>query len=151
MVQQAAEMFGQGKYADRALRGWEEGRLLVWSAKADQTQNVAVSVARFESAGSAKAYWGFATELLRKQNEASKQSEDALRVVESHSRSVDVAGAEEALWSDKKLQFGSSPRPISASRLILRAGACVIEVAWSGLPGDLKWAERVFSQLRDKL
>jgi hypothetical protein len=151
MVKQAADMFGQGKYATTALRGWDEGRLLVWTAKTDPTENVAVSVARFESAGSAKAYWGFATELLRKQDEASGASEDAIRIVESHSRSVVVAGAEQALWSDKKLQFGSSPRPMSASRLVLRAGSCVIEIAWSGLPGDPKWAERIFSQLRDRL
>src|SRR5262249_61914627 len=69
MVRQAASLLGQGPRAEKVAARWADGRSLVWSARDGSGRQVAVGVLRFQDAAGARAYYEFATDLQRKQDE----------------------------------------------------------------------------------
>jgi hypothetical protein len=146
MVRQVADLLGEGSRAEGLLHSWEEGRLVVWTAKSGPARQVAVGAARFDSAAAARAYYGFAGDLQRKQEE--KQGVGGLpRVVGSQARVIKLAGTDEAFWSDKRLQFGPGAAPVTVSILVVRAGTVVLEFTWHGKLGEPGWAEEVIKKV----
>jgi hypothetical protein len=153
MILQAAALLGEQPRAEKILVGCEEGRSLVWTAGRKARvlpEQVAVGVVRFENAERARAYYGLAIDLRRKQDELLGPScGNGCRIHSSKSTTIPLAGAEEAVQIDKQLQFASSgPTTIPVSVLLVRSGALVLEFTWQEVPIDVAWAAKALATIR---
>jgi hypothetical protein len=151
MFRQVADMLGEGRRAEGVLRGWDAGRSLVWSARANPGRQVALGVLRFQDAAAARAYYGLAVDMQRKQDDLLNSACAGRRaVVESHAEALRLSGADEAVRADKKVQLGGG-EPVSSIHVWARAGERVVEFTWHGVPADPDWAQRVLDGLlKDK-
>jgi hypothetical protein len=144
MFRQAAGMLGEGQRAEKVAQGWDAGRLLVWSARANAGRLVTLGMVRFQDAPAARAYFGLAVDLQRKQDELlSAACADRRSPVESHAEALRLNGADEAVRVDKKVRLGDKGEPLSITQVWARAGGRVVEFSWHGVPGDAAWAQRV--------
>jgi hypothetical protein len=143
MTRQVADMLNEGKRAEQVLGSWDEGRMLVWTAKTDPLRQVAVAVVRFESAAAARSYHAFALDLQRKEDVSLGGAGGFPRVVATDSRSLSIPGAEEVVWNEKQLQFSAGGAPVRVTTLLARASSMVISITWHGIAGDAKWAESI--------
>jgi hypothetical protein len=144
MIRQVAELFGEKDRAEKIMPLWDEGRSLVWTCKKDSGRQVALSVVRFGNAAGARSYFGLAVDLQRKRDALVGNSCTAgMRILESRSAAVTLRRAEEAVRSDKKIQFSSGKVSIPVCTLLARFGDLVLECTWHGLEGDTAWAEKV--------
>jgi hypothetical protein len=149
MLREAAGMLGEGQRGEKVSQGWDAGRLLVWSARANPGHQVSVGVIRFQDAAAARAYYGLAVDLQRKQDEL--LSGAGRRPVESHTEALHLTGADEALRADKKVRLTDNGAPLSVTQMWARIGERVVEFSWHGVPGDTDWAQRVLDAvLKDK-
>jgi hypothetical protein len=149
MVCQVAGMLGERERAEGLVRPWEEGRLCVWSSKKSPDRQVAVGVVRFENAAAARAYYGFAVDMQRKQDERLANSGGFPHVAGSQARAVTLPGTDEAQWRDKRMQWTANAEPTPVNMLVVRAGVFVVEITWHGQPGDRSWAEGVLQKVVD--
>ena len=80
-------MGGIRSVLDRVLRQWMDGRSLAWTARNNPDRQVGVGVIRFRTPAGAQAYFGFAADLQRKQDEVmGKVSGGACRCPTAESR-----------------------------------------------------------------
>jgi len=145
MLRQVAALLGEGVRAERVIGTWNEGRSVVWAHRKDSSRQVAVSVVRHETPAGARAYFGFAMDLQRKQDQLSGTCGPAIRVLESKATGINLPGVDEAVRNDKRVQYGAGSGPVSVSTVLARAGDVVIECSWHGLPVESAWAERVIA------
>jgi hypothetical protein len=144
MFRQAAGMLGEGQRADKIMQAWDAGRSLVWTARANPARQVALGVVRFQDAAAARAYYGLAVDLQRKQDELLSAACAGRRyLLESHAQALSLNGADEAARADKKVQLGDRGEPVSITQVWARAGERVVELSWHGVPADTEWAQRV--------
>jgi hypothetical protein len=142
MLRQTAALFGAGDRMERLLGQWAEGRSLVWTARKQPDHQLAVGVIRFREAAGAQAYFGLAAELQRKQDEMmGKVSGGACRVLESRSRAVSVAGADEAACTEKRMQFAGAAEPLAVTQYWVRRGDTVLQLSWTGLAARPEWVD----------
>lgn len=146
MVRQAADLFGEAKRADSIVRYWEDGRLILWIAKAEPGRQIAVSVARFENASAARSFLAFVGDLERKQ--VTSGCVAGVRVIDARVRPAALADADESEWHESKMQIPPAPTPVASTRLRARWGVSVVEITWQGVPADAGWGEAVYRQLR---
>jgi hypothetical protein len=144
MLVQVAGLLGERPRAEKLLQNWVDGRSLVWSRRNDPARMVSLSVARFDAAGSARAYFGFAVDLQRKRDELSNTPGGLpLRVVESRSTKPALDGAEEAILLEKRVELPNSRQAIPVHTLLVRQGEHVVEMSWHGMSADLRWAQGI--------
>jgi hypothetical protein len=146
MVCQAAGLFGERKRAEQVTEAWEEGRLTVWVNKMNPNHQIAVSLARFDTVAAARRFCAFVSELERK--EMTNQCAAGLRLVDTKTRPITLAGADEAELQENKLPFAPGKEPEPLTRLLAQRKACVLEITWQGVAAEPGWAERILGQLR---
>jgi hypothetical protein len=150
MLGQVAAMLGVPR--ERALQleaTWDEGRSLIWSHRQRPDQQVALSVVRHETSAAARAYFGFAIDLQRKQDSLTPGScGPAICVAESQSTPVTLEGFDEAVRNDKKIQYGAGNEPIAVHLLLARACDLVVECTWYGANAEAGLAERLAQAVR---
>jgi hypothetical protein len=150
MLRETAALFGQGERIEPLLRQWSEGRSLVWAGRKDPERQVAVGVIRFQEAAGARAYFGFAADLQRQQDEVmGKISGGACRVLESHARALSLRGADEAACTEKRMQFAGTAAAVPVTEVWVRRGDAVLQFSWTGVAADQTWAERVLRELAE--
>jgi hypothetical protein len=111
---------------------------------------VAVGVVRFQEPAGARAYFGFAADLQRQQDEVlGKVTGGACRVVESHARALTLRGADEAACTEKRMQFTGAAGPVPVTEVWVRRGDTVVQFSWTGVPADPAWAEQVLRALAE--
>jgi hypothetical protein len=149
MLGQVAGLLGASKErVDKIAVTWDEGRSLVWTERKQPDHQVALSVVRHETAAAARAYFGFAVDLQRKQDTLPPGTcGPALHVVDSKSTVVTLEGFDEAVRNDKQIEFGGG-QPVPASLLMARAGDLVVECTWHGSAADPALAERLVQAVR---
>ncbi|MCC6417901.1 MAG: hypothetical protein IT429_06580 [Gemmataceae bacterium] len=144
VLKQVGALLGEGARVDRAIATWDEGRMLVWAHKKSPGRQVGLSVVRHESAAGARGYFGLAVDLQRKQDTLDpKTCGTSLRVLESKATTVKLAGTDEAVRLDKRVQYGTGGAPVVVSTVLAWAGDVAVECSWIGQPADMAWAERV--------
>jgi hypothetical protein len=150
MLAQVAAMLGvPPQRVERLEATWEDGRSLIWSNRQHPDQQVALSMVRHESATAARAYFGFAVDLQRKQDAPQAAScGAAVRVVQSQSTAVTLEGFEEAVRNDKMIQYGAGNEPMTVRLLLARAGDLVVECTWHGENTDESLAQRLAQAVR---
>jgi hypothetical protein len=150
MLGQVAAMFGASRErVDKVAATWDEGRTLLWVERAHPERQVALSVARHESAAAAGAFFGFALDLQRKQDVLPPGTcGPALQVVESKSTPVHLEGFDEAVQNEKQIQFSGGPA-IPVHLLLARAGDLVVQCTWHGTTADPVLAERMLQAVRE--
>jgi hypothetical protein len=152
MVRQVAGLLGERERTERVLRSWDEAHSLIWSARSNPRQQVAVGVVRFVDAAGARAYQGLSIDLQRKQDEliSSGKSGTCKLVGSPISTSIQLAGADEAVRLDKRLQIatGDGDAAWTISELLVRTGNLVIEFSWQGTAPDPTWAEHILADIR---
>jgi hypothetical protein len=141
MLREAAAWLGEGQRAEKVAQGWNDGRLLVWSARANPGRQVAVGLVRFQDEAAARAYYGLAADLQRKQDELLAAA--GRRPVESHVKALRLNGADEAMRADKTVHLQGQGEGLSITQVWARVGERVVEFTWRGVPGDADWAQRV--------
>jgi hypothetical protein len=143
MLQEVAGMLGEGRRAEKIVQGWDVGRSLVWSARANPSRQVALGVVRFQDAAAARAYYGLAVDLQRKQDELLNAAcADRRAVQESRAEALRLNGADEATRAEKKVRLGEKGEAVKIMQVWARAGERVVEFSWHGVPGDAAWAQR---------
>jgi hypothetical protein len=148
MLVQVAALLGERPRAEKIVPSWVEGRSLIWSKKNDPACVVSLSVARFDSAGNARAYFGFAVDLQRKRDELSNTPGGLpLRVVESRTAKPALDAADEAILLEKKVELPGSRQPVPVHTLLVRQGDQVVEMSWHGLSADVTWAQSILRSL----
>jgi hypothetical protein len=148
MFREVAAMLGEGQRAEKVVAGWDAGRSLVWSARGNPGQTVAVGVLRFQEATAARAYYGLAVDLQRKQDELLNAACAGRRcLLDSRSQALRLGGADEAVRAQKKVQLGERGAPVTITQVWARAGERVVEFSWHGVPDDADWAQRVLDAL----
>jgi hypothetical protein len=148
MFKQVAALLGDEQRAEKVTAGWDAGRLLVWSSRGNLGQQVTLGLLRFQDAAAARAYYGFAVDLQRKQDELLSAACAARGcVVESRNESLRLAGADEAMRAEKKVRTGDKGEPLSITQVWVRTGERVVEFSWRGVPGDAAWAQRLLDQI----
>lgn len=149
MVREVAELFGAKERAEKCLTAWREGGCLVWRDKRNPRVEVAVGAVQFADAAAARAYYGLSVDLQREQDNLLNATPGApQRVVWSRSESVTIAGAEEAVRTEKRFQpVGGTEPPIAVTTLLLRAGERVVLFTWRDGPADPDWASRLLAGL----
>jgi hypothetical protein len=144
MVRQAAGLLGERARAERAVATWDEGRALVWMLRRDPRKQVGVSLARHETEAGARAYFGFAVDLQRKQDQVSGgPCAPSVRVLESKATALNLPGFDEAVRNDKRMQYGAGSEPVAVSTLLARSGDLVVECSWHGLAAETELAARI--------
>ena len=118
------------------LAGWDEGRSLAWISKKNPLGQIALGVIRFENPPAARAYFGFAIDLLRKRD-------INLGDGNSTSREVKLRWADQAVRSDSKRMGRASAPSLPVTILLIRSGPLVFEWTWQGIHPDIAWAERL--------
>jgi len=148
MFAEVAGMLSEQRRAEKVLQGWDAGRSLVWSHRAEPNRQVAVGVLRFVDTAAARAYVGLAVDLQRKQDEL-LHAACAGRggVLDSRSESLHLDGADEAVSAVKKVRLSDKTDAVSMTQVWVRAGERVVEFTWQGVPGDTDWAQRVLDIL----
>jgi hypothetical protein len=146
MLREAGGMLGEAQRADKVAQGWDAGRLLLWSARANPAHQVTVGVLRFQDAAAARAYYGLAVDLQRKQDELLGKAGGG-RSVESHTEALRLNGADEAMRADKTVRLGDKGEALNITQVWARAGERVVEFSWRGVHGDADWAQRVFDTI----
>jgi hypothetical protein len=149
MLAQVAGLLGVPRERVERFEGtWEEGRSLIWSNRQNPGQQVAVSVVRHETPAAARAYFGFANELQRKQDvQAPGTCGPAVRVLESQSTAAKLEGFDEGVRTDKTIQYGGAA-PVVVRQLLARAGDLVVECSWYGDVAETGLAERLAQAVR---
>jgi hypothetical protein len=148
MFKQVAALLGDEQRAEKVTAGWDAGRLLVWSSRGNPGQQVTLGLLRFQDAAAARAYYGFAVDLQRKQDELLSAACAARGcVVESRNESLHLAGADEAMRAEKKVRTGDKGEPLSITQVWVRTGERVVEFSWRGVPADTAWAQRLVDQI----
>jgi hypothetical protein len=148
MFKQAATLLGEEARAEKVAAGWDAGRLLVWSSRAHPGRQVTLGLLRFQDAAAARAYYGLAVDLQRKQDELLSAACAARAcVMESRSEVLRLAGADEAMRTEKKVRTGEQSEPATITMAWVRAGERVIEFSWHGQPCDTAWAQRVLDTI----
>lgn len=142
MLQKAAALLGEVKRGEQAARGWQDGRVLTWTAKDRPDCQVAVAIIRFHDAADARAYLGLAVDLQRKQDEL--LGSDGNRVIDSRSSASPMHGAEETARCDRRLQLPGGTATLTVGQMWARTGNRVVEYTWNGIAPDIEWAQRVF-------
>jgi hypothetical protein len=140
MFRDVAGMLGEGQRAEKVLQGWDAGRSLVWSARANPGRQVALGVLRFQDAAAARAYYGLAVDLQRKQ-------EEMFNVTGSRAEALRLNGADEAVRTVKKVQMHGNGWQLTVTQVWARAGERVVELNWHGVPDDAAWAQRLLDAL----
>jgi hypothetical protein len=150
MLAQVAAMLGvPSQRVERLEATWDDGRSLIWSNRQHPGQQIALSMVRHESATAARAYFGFAVDLQRKQDAPQTAScGPAVRVVESQSTAVKLEGFDEAVRNDKVIQYGAGNEPMTVRLLLARAGDLVVECTWYGDNTDEGLAQRLAQAVR---
>ena len=144
MFRDVAGMLGEGQRAEKVVRGWDAGRLLVWSARANPGRHVALGVLRFQDAAAARGYYGLAVDLQRKQDELLNAAcAGRPAVLDSHAEALRLNGADEAVRSEKKVRLGDKGEPVTITQVWARAGERVVEFSWHGVAGDATWAQHL--------
>lgn len=146
MVAQVATMLEQRERADAVLRAWSDGRLLVWFSRTRPGQQVAVGVVRCLDAAGARAYFGLAVDLQRKQDEKLSAGLGPYRLLSSRPLMMALEGAEEVSGFAKELQLPGGP-PLPVTSILARTGNLVIEISWHGLPADPRCNDRIARHL----
>jgi hypothetical protein len=148
MLRQTATLFGEGERMDRLLEQWAEGRSLVWAGRNRPDHQFAVGVMRFRQPDGARAYFGLAADLQRKEDEVmGKITGGACRVLESRARAVTVAGADEAACTEKRMQFAGANEPVAVTQYWVRRGDTVLQLSWTGVAVQPSWAEWLLNAL----
>ena len=128
MLGQVAAMFGVPRErVDKVAATWEEGRTLVCMERKHGQHQVALSVVRHENAAGARAAFGLVVDLERQQDVLPPATCGlAIHVVDSKSMALHLDGFEEAVQSDKLIQYGqqgdAGGQPLPVSLLLARAG-----------------------------
>lgn len=147
MLRNAAGLLGERERAEKILERWQDGHSLVWHNRTDPGRQTALGVLRFKDANGARAYYGLAADLQRKQDEKIRGGCGTDRcVLDSRCRAVTVTGSDEAFCVERRWQVAGGPA-VSVCQLWVRTGLRVLEFSWSGGPADLPWAERVHLHL----
>jgi hypothetical protein len=149
MLAQVAGLLGTPRErVDKIAATWDEGRTLLWVQRSHPDRQVALSAVRHENAAGARAYFGFAVDLQRKQDTLPPDTcGPSIRVIESKSTSVHLEGCDEAVRNDKQIQFSGAP-VVLVSLLLARSGDLVIECTWHGATADADLAERLVQAVR---
>ena len=104
------------------------------------------AVRHIDNAG-ARAHFGFAVDLERKQDALPPENcGPTLRVIESKSTTVQISGFDEAVRNDKRISFGGAAT-VSVSQVLARAGDIVVECTWHGQPADMPLTERLIQSV----
>ena len=117
---QVAGFLGDRVRADKVLAGWDEGRTLVWMRKNNPGQHVALNVVRHQSKAAAGLYFEFIVALQRQQTTGSTCGL-SFRVLEAKSSAVQVAGADEAVRTDKRVELAPGVPAVPVSTWLVRA------------------------------
>jgi len=144
MVRSVATLFNVRERAEKILEQWQESGSVEWSAPDGQSFQMSVGLARFTDAAAARAYFGLAIDLQRKQDEMLGP-----RLVDSRSETVQLAEADEAMRSQKSIRGPGDPSapPLVIHGLIVRCDDIVLEFTRQGKPIAPNWGERVFATL----
>jgi hypothetical protein len=146
MVREVAGALQQQARAEAILKGWEEGRTLLW-ATPNMASSLVVSVARFDTAGTARAYHGLSLDLQRKRDEMMNSNcTSASKVVESRCEAVEMPHADTAARCFKKVQYNGG-RTTDADMIYVLAGCLVIEVDGFSTPVDPAWVRQVVASI----
>lgn len=146
MVREVAGMLQEQVRAEAVLKGWEEGRTVLWAGPG-MASSIVVSVARFDTPASARAYHGLSLDLQRKRDVLmSANCMAASKVVESRCEPVEMPRAEAAARCFKKVQYPGG-RVVEADMLYVLAGSLVIEVNGFSTALDPAWARQVVATI----
>jgi hypothetical protein len=137
--------------SERATKGWEAGRSLTWSDRDDPGRRVTVGIVRFSDEESAKAYYGMAVDLQRKQDELLVAPTGGARptLLETKSSAASLTGFEEATRADRKVQLGERST-LAVTQFLARTDNRVIELTFHGVPADDDWGRRIFESIRQE-
>jgi hypothetical protein len=150
MIRQAAKLLGMAERGDRVARDWQDGRSVMWSSKTRPGCQVGVGLIRFQDAAAARAYVALAADLQRKQDELTNAAcAQGRRVLESHSSTIELRGADETAVCTKQVQFGGGD-PIEMSQLWARAGSRVVEFTFTGMPASPAWAQQMLDKILER-
>ena len=149
MLGQVAALFGAPRErVDKVAATWDEGRTLLWVQRTHPERQVALSVVRHENAAAARAFFGFAVDLQRKQDSLPPGTcGPALQVIESKSMPVHLEGFDEAAQNEKQIQLSGGP-VVPVSLLLARSGDLVVQCTWHGATADPKVAEGLVQAVR---
>ncbi len=143
MLRQVAGMLDEGRRAEPVVRAWDAGRSLVWSDRTNAARQVALGVLRFQDAAAARAYYGLAADLQRKQDDLLNAAcAGRPAVLESRAEALRLNGADEAVRAEKKVRLGDRGEAVTVTQIRARAGERVVEFSWHGVPADAAWAQR---------
>lgn len=146
MVREVATMLQEQARAEAVLKGWEEGRTLAWFAPS-AAGSIAISIARFDTPASARAYHGLTLDLQRKRDELMNSNCTAgCKVIESKCEAVEMPRADTAARCLKKVQY-SGGHTVAAEMLYVLVGSLVIEVNGFSAPVDPTWARQVVANI----
>lgn len=147
MVREAAALVGAASQAERSLRGWEDGQLVLWLPTEPAPALVALGVIRFQEVAAARAYLTFAADLQRQlEGRGNPPCAGALHILQARVTPVSLAGLEEALRFEETVQAGTNP-PQARCLILGRRGDLVLQWTWQGVPPDLTWAQRLLTLL----
>lgn len=147
MVRQIADLFGERARCVPVVHSWSEGRLRVWTAKENLAHQVALGLARFDDVAGAKRYVAFTADLQRKQDTKWGAEDSPFRILETHTKAITIAGADEAMWVERKMQFSGATNSVAVTMLTVRLGDAVMEITWRDVLPDLSWGERAVDQI----
>ncbi len=144
MLKQVAALLGEQQRVEKVAEGWDAGRLLMWSSREHPGRQVTLGLLRFQDAAAARAYYGLALDLQRKQDELlSAACATRACVVESRTEVLHLVGADEAMRAEKRVRVGEHAEPTTITLVWARAGERVVEFSWHGQPCDTAWAQRM--------
>jgi hypothetical protein len=148
LAQVAALVEASPERAETVGKTWYEGRSLIWTKRDNFASQVALSVVRHNGTAGARAHFGFAVDLERKQEmQMPNTCGPTLRIIESKSTAPRLSGFDEALRNDKRVSIAGAD-PIPVSQLLARAGDLVIECTIHGHISDPALAERLVLALQ---
>jgi hypothetical protein len=132
---------------EKITASWYEGRSLICTQRKDPMRQLALNVVRHNDLAGARAHFGFLVDLEHKQNVLPASScGPTIRVLDTRSSAIKLAGIDEAMRTDKRIAFGGAePFPVSES--LARAGNLVIECTWQANSADAALAERLIQAL----
>lgn len=148
MVRQVAVNLGAQEQVERVLHSWQDGAALLYVPKTEGAEaEVALGVVRLTDAAGARAYFGLSSELQRKQDELlNTRPNSPQRVAKSETHTLPLAGADEAVRTDKEFQPAEG-RPARVTTLLVRSGNLVALFTWRELAPDPDWASRFLAEL----
>ena len=66
-------------------------------------------------------------------------------MLEAKSKAVQLRGADEAVFTDKRVELAPGVAPVTVSAWLVRAGDVVLECSWNGVPANADWTERIIA------